>query len=133
MKDLFSRAVSLGLGVAAQSKEQIEKAVDELVKKGELTRSESSDVVNDLVAKGQEAKRNLEAMVNERVKKLTGAHNYVTKEQAEELLKRIEELELKVFGQTKEPLGSQGTASAEHADSPVQQAAEEQPKTDSQP
>ncbi|WP_223067066.1 phasin family protein [Paenibacillus caui] len=96
MRDLFNRALSLGLGLAVQSKEQIEKAVDELVKKGELSRSESSDVVNDLVAKGQEAKRNIETMVNERVQKMIGAHNFATKEQVEELTKRVELLEQKL-------------------------------------
>ncbi|WP_206093397.1 phasin family protein [Paenibacillus yonginensis] len=135
MKDLFNRAVSLGLGVAAQSKEQIEKAVEELVKKGEITRSESSDVVNDLVAKGQEAKRNLEVMVNERVQKLTGAHNYATKEQVEELLRRVELLEQKVFAHTTGLTGTQGqtpsgAAGDKDAAAPVEELADELQKPD---
>ncbi|GGA32155.1 phasin family protein [Paenibacillus physcomitrellae] len=135
MKDLFNRAVSLGLGVAAQSKEQIEKAVEELVKKGEITRGESSDVVNDLVAKGQEARRNLETMVNERVQKMTGAHHYATKEQVEELLRRIELLEQKVFAQNPGLTGTQAQApagdSAEGgASAPVQELADDLQKPD---
>lgn len=93
---LFNRAISLGLGLAVQSKEQIEKAVEELVKKGEISRTESSAVVNDLVAKGQEAKRGIETMINERVQKLTGSQNFATKEQVELLLRRIEVLEQKL-------------------------------------
>jgi polyhydroxyalkanoate synthesis regulator phasin len=112
MKDLFNRAVSLGFGVAAQSKEQIEKAVDELVKKGEITRSESSDLINELLTKGQEAKRNVESIVNERVQKLTGSHLYATKEQVEALLKRIEQLEQKVAELSQKGEGSHAGGSS---------------------
>lgn len=115
MKDLFNRALSLGLGLAVQSKEQIEKAVDELVKKGEISRSESSEVVSDLVAKGQEAKRNIESMINERVQKLTGSQHYATKEQVEQLLRRIEHLEQKL---SKEPEDSQPAAGQPAASPP---------------
>jgi len=34
MKDTFDRAVHLGFGLAATGKEQIERTIDELVKKG---------------------------------------------------------------------------------------------------
>ena len=97
MKDLINRALNLGIGAALQSKEQIEKTVEDLVRKGEVSRAESSDVINDLFAKGQEVKRSVEAVVNERVQKMAGAQNYATKEQVEAIANRIELLEEKLL------------------------------------
>jgi polyhydroxyalkanoate synthesis regulator phasin len=93
MKDLFNKAVSLGLGLAVTSKEQIEKVVDELVKKGEMSRAESPAFVDELLKKGEEAKQKVEAMVQERVQAAISELKLATQEDIARLERRLEALE----------------------------------------
>jgi polyhydroxyalkanoate synthesis regulator phasin len=90
---MIHRAVSLGLGLAVASKEQIEKAVDELVKKGEVSRAESSEFIEELLSKGSEAKQKMEDMVRERVQTILGEQGVATKEDIERLERRLAALE----------------------------------------
>lgn len=106
MKDMFQKAVSLGLGLAAASKEQIEKAVDELVKKGEVSRAESSQFLEDLLVKGKEARQKVEDMVKERVQSILGDQPYATKEDIARIERRLAALE---------QLGESGAGQAEEA------------------
>ncbi|MCS7462315.1 phasin family protein [Paenibacillus doosanensis] len=106
MKDLFGKAVSLGLGFAVASKEQAEKFVDELVKKGELNKAESQQFVDELVRKGQEAQSSLETKVRGYIRQALHEMNLTTKDDYVRLTQRIGELERRVAeleGQTKGP------------------------------
>jgi len=93
MKDLVNRAISLGLGVVVESKEQIEKVVDDLVKKGEMSRAESSSVVNELVAKGEELKGKIESIVRDRMQAIAGERGWATREEINHLEARVKKLE----------------------------------------
>ncbi|MFD0713567.1 phasin family protein [Paenibacillus sp. GCM10027626] len=93
MKDFVNRAISLGFGVVSESKEQIEKMVEELVKKGEVSRAESSDVVNGLVQKGDELKSKIEAVVREKVQLAVKESGAATREDVQRLEARIAKLE----------------------------------------
>lgn len=57
MRDVLNKAVSLGIGLAVASKEQVEKIVDELVKKGEMSRPESLAFVDEWLKKGEESRQ----------------------------------------------------------------------------
>ncbi|WP_051318239.1 phasin family protein [Cohnella thermotolerans] len=92
MKDWVNKAVSLGLGIAAATKEQTEKLVDELVKKGEMSRAESFAFVDDLLKKGEEAQRRIEALVQERVQAVVGDKKWATKEDIARLEQRLDRL-----------------------------------------
>lgn len=91
MKDLINKAVSLGLGLAVTGKEQAEKLVDELVKRGEMSREESFAFVDDLLKKGDEAQRKLTGLVQERVQAF-GERRWATKEDIERLEQRLDAL-----------------------------------------
>lgn len=93
MKDLINKAVSLGLGLAVTSKEQVEKLVDELVKKGEVSKAESSAFIDELLDKGKEAQRKIETIVRERVADIVGSRQLATKEDIERLERRLDALE----------------------------------------
>ncbi|RAV15350.1 phasin family protein [Paenibacillus contaminans] len=114
MRDMIDKALSLGFGLAATSKEQVEKLVDELVKRGEMTRKESPDYINRLVAKGEEARHKVETMVSERVQAALRELRVATKEDIERLEKRLDALERQTSPQTAEtrdlelPEGPQG-------------------------
>ncbi|WP_078501353.1 phasin family protein [Paenibacillus selenitireducens] len=93
MKDFFNRTIALGFGIAAESKEQIEKVVDELVKKGEVTRQESSEMIDELVKKGEETRQKFETVVQERVQAVVGERNWVPRSEYDALVQRVEKLE----------------------------------------
>ncbi|MDF2717485.1 MAG: synthase subunit [Paenibacillus sp.] len=93
MNDLFRKAVSLGIGITVASKEKIEQAVDELVKKGELAPSESKELVNRLIEKGEEEKEDMKRIVRENMQKLFAELHVATKEDIGRLERRLALLE----------------------------------------
>jgi polyhydroxyalkanoate synthesis regulator phasin len=96
MREMLNKAVSLGFGLAAASKEQIEKLAEEWVKKGELSRAESKEFVEELVKKGEEARDKADSMIRDRVQSMLGEGRYATKEELEQLERRLDVLELKL-------------------------------------
>jgi polyhydroxyalkanoate synthesis regulator phasin len=95
MKDLIKKGLAIGLGLAVVSKEQIEKLVDELVKKGEVSSAESKDLINELFEKGETEKKELNSRIREQFQKLLNELNIPTKADLERLEQRIQELENK--------------------------------------
>ncbi|MCL6601964.1 MAG: phasin family protein [Paenibacillus sp.] len=70
MSDLFKKAISLGVGLTIVSKEKVEKAVEELVKRGELAPSESKALVDRLVERGDEERGMFKSAVQEQVQRI---------------------------------------------------------------
>lgn len=95
MKDLIKKGLALGLGLAVVSKEQIEKFVDEMVKKGEVSSAESKEMIRDLFEKGEAEKKELNARIHEQLDKLLKELNIPSKADLERLEQRIIELENK--------------------------------------
>ncbi|WP_075980006.1 phasin family protein [Bacillus massilinigeriensis] len=95
MKNIFDQMISLGLGAAVASKEQIEKFVNDLVAKGELSKTESKEMVDRFIEKGEAAKKDLDEIVKTKVQQALKELNLVTIEELKELEKRIELLEKK--------------------------------------
>lgn len=93
--DLLKQVFSLGLGAAVATKEQIEKTVDSLVKKGEVSKAESKELINQWMEKGEQAKQDLDEMINTRVNQALSNLNLVTKDEFNELERRIRLLETK--------------------------------------
>lgn len=93
MKELIKRGVALGLGLAITSKEQAEKIVDELVKKGELNKGESKAFFNELLQKGEQAQKELDHTVHEKIKKILAELDVANKADIQRLEQRIEHLE----------------------------------------
>ncbi|MBO9605602.1 MAG: hypothetical protein J7639_06610 [Paenibacillaceae bacterium] len=116
MKDLFNKAVSLGLGLAVASKEQVEKLVEEMVRKGEMSRADSSAFVEELLQKGKEAQRKVDTMVRERVAEITGSKHYATKEEIARLERRLDELERRLGIDAAPPAADDASVDAAGAD-----------------
>lgn len=95
MKDLINKGLAFGLGLAVVSKEQIEKFVEEMVKKGEVSTAESKDLMRELFEKGEAEKKEMNARIHEQLAKLLKDLNIPTKADLERLEKRIQELENK--------------------------------------
>ncbi|RFU60132.1 phasin family protein [Bacillus sp. V59.32b] len=93
MRDILKKGFALGLGAVITSKEQAEKLVDELVKKGEISRGESKEFVNELIQKGEETQNQIDEMIQKRQKELLDRLNLATKEDIQRLEQRISALE----------------------------------------
>ncbi|MNO19036.1 Poly(hydroxyalcanoate) granule associated protein (phasin) [compost metagenome] len=93
VKTTIGKAISLGLGLAAAGKEQIEKTVNELVKKGEVSLQESKELIDDLIRRGDESQQKIEAIVEERVQAILANKGLATTAELAELEKRIQALE----------------------------------------
>lgn len=96
MKDLLKKGLALGLGLAIASKEQIEKAVDELVKKGEVSAAESKELIDELIRKGEEEQTELRAKIREGIKEFFSDLDIATKDDLKRLESRIEQLENRI-------------------------------------
>ncbi|MFS0728081.1 phasin family protein [Paenibacillus sp. 1P07SE] len=96
MRDTLGRALSLGFGLAMAGKEQVEKTIEELVRKGEVSRAESKDLVDDLVKRGDEVRDQIEAAVRVRTQEMLREGGIATREEMARLELRIEQLEAKL-------------------------------------
>ncbi|MGE7604158.1 phasin family protein [Peribacillus sp. NPDC097675] len=93
--DLFKNIFSLGIGAAAATKEQIEKTVDTLVKKGDISKEESKDLIKQWVEKGEQAQKHIDDTVKVKVNQALNGLNLATKEEVQALERRIAALEQK--------------------------------------
>ena len=93
MKELIKRGLALGLGLAVTTKEQVEKLVEEMVKKGELGREESAAYVGEMVRRGEEVKKELERIINQKVKEKLEEFQLATKEDIRRLEQRLNQIE----------------------------------------
>lgn len=93
MRSTINQFISLGLGAAIASKDQIEKTIEDLVKKGEVSKAESKELIENLIEKGAQTKLELDALVQLKVKEALNQLQLVTKDEVMILEKRIEELE----------------------------------------
>ncbi|GAX89167.1 phasin family protein [Effusibacillus lacus] len=93
MIDLIKKGLALGIGLAVTSKEQVEKVVDEMVKKGEMSQEESKEVISRLIQRGEEEQRELKRMMREEIKQILAELNIATKEDINRLDRRIQNLE----------------------------------------
>lgn len=96
MRDMLHRAVSLGLGLAVASKEQLEKTVEELVKKGEVSKAESSEFLEELLNKGSEAKARMDQTINDKVQSILKDRGIASQDEVKALERRIAVLELAI-------------------------------------
>ncbi|MDQ0159271.1 phasin family protein [Alkalibacillus salilacus] len=95
MRDTFKKGLSLGLGLAQASKEQVDKVLDEMYDKGELSKSELTNLLNEVRQKGEQRQEEMDQKVHELVKSYLHELNIPTREDYDELEKRIAELEAK--------------------------------------
>lgn len=93
MKNVLSQIFSLGVGAAVTTKEQMEKVFEDLVAKGELSRTESKEMMEQLTEKGSQAKRDLDHRVTLLVNKTLKELNLASQNEVDALKRRIELLE----------------------------------------
>ena len=93
MQDFIKRAILMGAGLALVTTEKMKEAVDELVKKGELSENEARETLEDLKEKSQQVKKDWEEKIEEIIGRAMGRMNIPTRKELEELKTRLAKLE----------------------------------------
>jgi polyhydroxyalkanoate synthesis regulator phasin len=93
---LIEKSILLGLGVLTLTKEKVVQAVNSLVEEGEVTAEEAPSIVDRLVARGEEERKELRKLMREELDKLRVHTPMVTREDWEELGKKIDELAARI-------------------------------------
>jgi len=93
MRETIDKVFKLGLGVVIAGKEQIEKTVNELVEKGEVSRTESKALVDEWLQKGEATKEQIERYIREKVETTIQESHIATKADIARLEQRLEALE----------------------------------------
>ena len=98
VSDLLKRVVTLGIGTAALTKDKIEALVDELVKRGQLTREEGREMVEKAAGKARDEGATLKEKFSETYQDTLGSMGIATSDRFEDLERRVTVLEAKVYG-----------------------------------
>ncbi|HHY92363.1 MAG TPA: polyhydroxyalkanoate synthesis regulator, partial [Firmicutes bacterium] len=69
MDSLLRKAMLFGLGALTMTKEALEKGIDELVKKGEVSQEEAREMMRELWERGQKERDNLARLVREQTER----------------------------------------------------------------
>lgn len=96
MGDYLKKGFLLGLGAAISGKEKLEKKLDELVSKNEITREEAKAMMQNFVEKGETKTEEWSQKQKEQMKKSAEEIGLATKEEVQELKQRITKLEEKL-------------------------------------
>ncbi|MBN4061566.1 MAG: hypothetical protein COA57_06425 [Flavobacteriales bacterium] len=92
MEDTFKRLLYAGVGLAAEATEKVQKEIDKLVEKGQVSDLEGKKIVDDFLEKTEDKRKEFESKFNEFVEK----HGYSKNSEVAELRKRIDALDAKL-------------------------------------
>ncbi|MDP4096147.1 phasin family protein [Paenibacillus sp. P96] len=118
MSDLFKKAISLGWGLTVVSKEKVERAVDDLVKRGELAPTESKALVDRLIGRGEEEQAQFKTMIREQVAKMLKELDVPNENDMAALEQRIALLEKQVAELEKEKAAASVQPSSDEGNLP---------------
>ena len=97
--DLFIRTIELGLGAATLTVEAAQRTVNELVKRGQMTKEEGSGFVDKLIATGHQQRAQIAEMIDGAVEQAMIRMDLARRRDLEAMRLRVAELERAVLGQ----------------------------------
>lgn len=100
MSDYLKKGFLLGLGAAISGKEMLERKLKELVDKNELSQDQAKAMMENFIDKGEAKKEEWSEKQNDQIIKMAKEMGIATKEEVDELRKRVIELELKLSNKT---------------------------------
>jgi polyhydroxyalkanoate synthesis regulator phasin len=92
-RDLLTKSLDLGLGALMLTKEAAQKAIDELVSKGEVTKDEGKHLLQRMIERGKEEKERVEKLVKETVDRALEKADLARAAELREARVRLAELE----------------------------------------
>lgn len=105
MEDLIKKFFYTGVGIASLTAEKLQESVDELVGRGKVSEEEGKKIVDDFADKAETRKDDFESRLKEIVENVRKGDifpKFMTKEDLETLVSRIEALESKIDGNAEE-------------------------------
>lgn len=91
MEKLLRKALIIGMGAAALTKERMENLLDELSEAAEKVGEE--DLLSQMVKKGEQTRKEFEERIVEQLRGLIARGNFATKEDIARLEDKIDRLE----------------------------------------
>jgi len=95
MSDLIKKTILAGLGVLSFSREKAEKLAKELIKRGELAKTEEAKFVKDLMKKVEKSRFEAEKKIEKIVEKTLIKLNVPTRKELDALKAKIDKLSKK--------------------------------------
>lgn len=99
MERLLRKALIIGMGAAALTKERMETLLDDLSKTAERVGEE--DLLSQIIKKGEETREELGRRIVEELERLIVQGKFATREDILRLEKKIDSLEKTIEGQKK--------------------------------
>lgn len=93
MLDFMKRAILMGAGLAITTTDKMKELMQEMVNKGELSEEEARKAFDELKEKSKEAKKEWEEKVEKAVRTTMDRLGIPSRQEVEELKKRLAELE----------------------------------------
>ena len=93
--DIIDDVVNLGLGALVFTRERAEKVMNDLVRRGKLTRTESKALLEELVRKGRKESRELEGSLAKLIKTAFSRLDIATKSDIRRLEGEIKKMRLR--------------------------------------
>ncbi len=91
--DRIKKAMLLGLGLISLTKEKAEEIVDDLIKRGEVSREEKFKMMDELLREAERKEEELTGKINETVQKTITQIGLVSKKDLEAISERLAEIE----------------------------------------
>lgn len=92
MFDLMKKGMLAGIGLALKTWDEVEKMVQDVQEKGEMSEAEGRKFLDEVQKKYEEAQSKLEKRVEQTVKEFLKKTQIVTSDELKELKKEIREL-----------------------------------------
>ncbi|MEJ2661032.1 MAG: hypothetical protein P8Z73_09965 [Desulfobacteraceae bacterium] len=92
MFDLMKKGMLAGIGLALKTWDEVEKMVQEVQEKGEMSEAEGRKFLDEVQKRYEEAQGKLEKRVEQTVKEFLKKTQIVTSDELKELKKEIREL-----------------------------------------
>ena len=105
MEELIKKFFYTGVGIASLTAEKLQESVDELVGRGKVSEEEGKKIVDDFASKAESRKEDFEGRLKDivdNVRKGDIFPKFMTKEDLDTLVSRIEALESKIEGNTED-------------------------------
>ena len=91
--DFIKKSMLAGIGLAALTREKLEKTVDDLIKKGEMTEKEGKETIEEFTEKSKEFKKEMTEKVEKAVGDIITRLNIPTRKEFAALKSKIEKME----------------------------------------
>jgi len=96
MKELIRKGLLIGMGAAEFPRETLANAIQELEKKGEVSKAEAKKIMESFARSARQRRKDLEETLEKGFSSLLGKMHLATSDRMEEMEKRLRSLERKL-------------------------------------